>query len=80
MFYTYILKSKIQLKYYTGHTDNLERRLSEHNRGKNNYSSKFMPWQIVYKEKFETEIESIKREKYFKSAAGRRCLKKYVNK
>ena len=76
MFYTYILKSKIQVKYYTGYTDNLERRLNEHNQGRNIYSSRYIPWKIAYKEEFTTETEAIKREKYFKSAAGRRWLKK----
>jgi len=35
---------------------------------------------MVYYEKFDSEMEAVKREKYFKSAAGRRWLKKYVNK
>jgi len=80
MYYAYILKSIKQKKFYTGHTDNLDRRLNEHNQEKNIYSRRYVPWEIVYKEEFGTEIESIKREKYFKSAAGRKWLKKYVNK
>jgi putative endonuclease len=36
----------------------------------------YIPFKLVYFEKFETEKESIEREKYFKSAAGRRYLKK----
>jgi len=79
MFYTYMLKSLKYRKFYTGHTDNLERRLKEHNSGTTVYSQRHKPWKIVYYESFGSEEESIKREKYLKSAAGRRWLKKYVN-
>ncbi len=36
----------------------------------------YIPFELVYFEKFETDQEAIAREKYFKSAAGRRFLKK----
>ena len=38
----------------------------------------FMPWEIVYYETFETIHEAISREKYFKSSAGRKYLKKVI--
>ena len=79
MFFTYILMSVKFRKFYTGHTDNMEKRLREHNSGKSIYSRKYMPWQIVYHEKFNSEELAIKREKYFKSASGRRWLKKNIN-
>jgi putative endonuclease len=34
----------------------------------------YIPFEVVYFEEFETEKEAIAREKYFKSAAGRRFL------
>jgi putative endonuclease len=34
----------------------------------------YIPFEIVYSEIFITEEEAIKREKYFKSSAGRRFL------
>ncbi|MFC1594847.1 GIY-YIG nuclease family protein [Patescibacteria group bacterium] len=80
MFYTYILKSEKYNKFYTGYTDNLEKRLAKHNAGKSIYTRRYVPWEIVYYETFHHKLASIKREKYFKSAAGRKWLKKYVNK
>ena len=80
MFYTYVLKSQILPKYYTGYTDDLEKRLLDHNSGKSVYSSRYKPWVVVYYEEFDSKEQSIAREKYFKSAAGRRWLKKNVNK
>lgn len=73
---TYILISKIANKTYVGHTDNLNRRLLEHNKGKGVFSRRYATWKVLYKETFSTEVESIKREKYFKSAAGRRWMSK----
>ena len=35
----------------------------------------FIPFEIFYFEQFATKEEAIKREKYFKSAAGRKFLK-----
>jgi len=73
---SYILKSTVASKYYTGKTDNLESRLLEHNSRKHRYTARYSPWKIIYFEQFTTEPEAIIREKYFKSAAGGRWLKK----
>jgi putative endonuclease len=35
----------------------------------------YIPFVLVYFEEFQTREEAIKREKYFKSAAGRKFLK-----
>jgi putative endonuclease len=78
IFTTYILKSDLLNKTYVGHTDNLNRRLSEHNQGKSTFTKRYKPWVIIHKENFNNLEESIKREKYFKSAAGRRWIKKYL--
>jgi putative endonuclease len=80
MYYTYVLKSTNFVKYYTGYTNNLEKRLNDHNQGMSLYSKRYKPWNIIYFEEFSKEPEAIRREKYFKTAAGRRWLKKNVNK
>ncbi len=78
-YFVYILKSKIKDITYAGHTDNIERRLIEHNSGKSIFTKKFKPWDLIYKEEFITVEEAIKREKYFKTAAGRRLIKKILS-
>ncbi len=75
MYYTYILKSLKDNSLYKGFTNNLENRLLEHNSGKSQYPSTKTPWVIVYYETFTDKDSAIKREKYFKSAAGRRFIK-----
>ncbi len=74
MYYVYVLKSTQHRKSYVGYTDNTQRRLQEHNAGKSIFSRKYRPWKIIYIEKFITESEAIKREKYFKTHAGRKKL------
>jgi putative endonuclease len=76
VYITYILISKSKIKTYVGHTGDLKRRLDQHNRGSGIFSSRYRPWEVLYKEEFIKEIDSIKREKYLKSAAGRRWIKK----
>jgi putative endonuclease len=39
----------------------------------------YIPFILVYKEAFETRVEAIAREKYFKTAPGRRFLKKILD-
>jgi len=39
---------------------------------------KYLPFELVYAEEFESREASIRREKYFKSSAGRRFLKNKI--
>jgi putative endonuclease len=75
MFYTYVIRSINSNYYYKGHCENLEVRLGQHNSGATVSIRKYVPFEIAYFEQFATREEAIKRERYFKSAAGRRFLK-----
>ena len=66
MFYLYIIKSKIDEKLYVGSTDNLRRRLSEHNNGKVKSTKSRRPFELRYYEAFYKEIDARKREKSIK--------------
>lgn len=62
MNFTYILKCKDNT-FYTGWTNNLEKRLLAHNLGKGaKYTKSRRPVEIVYYESFETKEEAMKRE------------------
>ena len=64
---------------YRGYTNNLEKRFANHKAGKGaKYTRMHKPVKIVYHEEFETKIEAIKRERYFKSAEGRVWLKEKI--
>ncbi|MBK7291074.1 MAG: GIY-YIG nuclease family protein [Chitinophagaceae bacterium] len=78
MYFAYVLKSINHDYYYKGHCKELERRIQQHNSGMTESIRPYIPFKLVYYEKFETEIEAVAREKYFKSSAGRRYLKKIM--
>ena len=79
MFYAYVLKSINHDFYYKGHCENLNERLLQHNSGMTDSIRPYIPFRIVYSEQCNTREDAIKREKYFKSAAGRRFLKTKLN-
>jgi putative endonuclease len=75
MYFAYVLKSIQHEFYYKGHCHDLNKRLQQHNSGATESIRPYIPFKVVYFEKFETEKEAIERERYFKSSAGRRYLK-----
>jgi putative endonuclease len=75
MFFAYVIRSISTGYLYKGHCENLEERLTQHNSGMTESIRKYTPFELVYFEAFETREEAIVREKYFKSATGRRFLK-----
>ena len=78
MYFAYVLKSVAHDYYYKGHCSDLNKRLLQHNSGMTASLRPYIPFVIVYFEEFQTQAEAIAREKYFKSAAGRRFLKKVI--
>lgn len=62
MNYTYILKCN-DGTLYTGWTNNLKKRIEDHNRGKGaKYTKARLPVTLAYYETFETKAEAMKRE------------------
>ncbi len=75
-YFVYVLSSLKTNKSYVGSTDNLDRRLKEHNSGKTYFTKQHIPWKIMYTESFNSLFEARTREKYLKSASGRRLVLK----
>jgi predicted GIY-YIG superfamily endonuclease len=68
-FWVYVLENPAG-RFYVGHTDDLERRLEEHNaskRGRCTYSHKNGPWKRVWQEGHPDRAFSTAREKQIKS-------------
>jgi putative endonuclease len=74
MYSTYILFSPKIDKYYTGQTDDLVRRLEEHNRGKTPFLATGMPWILLYSKEFNSRHDAIKLEKFIKKRGAARFL------
>jgi putative endonuclease len=58
----YILQSESSGRFYVGSTDDLERRLSEAQRGHTRSTRGRGPWKVVHKEEFTTILEARRRE------------------
>ena len=58
-----------------GSTSNLKERVERHNSGKSNFTSKGIPWKLIYYEAFISKENALKEEKFLKSGKGRERLK-----
>ena len=75
MYYVYVLLSQKDSQFYTGFTKDLRRRVSEHNSGKVPSTRRRIPLDLVYYEASRNESDALHREKYLKTAYGKRYLK-----
>jgi len=76
MYYVYILQSLKTNKLYTGSTEDLRKRIIEHNTGQT-MSTKFgKPWKLVYYEAHLSKTLARKTEIFYKTGQGRRQIKK----
>ena len=67
LFHVYILRCS-DGSYYTGHTDNLEKRLSEHRMSKyDGYTSTRLPIELVFHQGFNSRYEAMAAEKKLKT-------------
>ena len=74
MFHVYILKLR-DGSLYTGHTNDLQRRLEEHHHGKGScYVKGRRPFTLIYTEAFETRPKAAKREAQIKKMSPERKI------
>ena len=59
MFSVYVLQSLKNGRLYTGSTNNLERRLLEHNNKQSKYTKLSAPFELVYKENIIQNLKLI---------------------
>jgi len=70
MHYVYILQSQRDKSYYTGTTENLKKRVAEHNAGSPRYSSSKCPYKIIWYCAFLMKDKALNFEKYLKKGSG----------
>jgi len=75
MFYTYVMRSKRDGKWYTGTTSDLRERFKQHNAGKVISTKGRGLFEIIYYEACLDKKDAYRREKYLKSGMGKRYLK-----
>lgn len=77
-YYTYVLKCEKTGVFYTGATNNLERRLQQHNGGEVYYTSNKLPLNLVYFEACLNKDDAYRRERYLKTGMGKRYIKNRI--
>ena len=75
MFYTYVLRSIKNNQLYTGYTVDLRKRFKEHNEGESTYTKGRGSYLLIYYEACVDKYDAQVREKYLKTAMGKRYLK-----
>ena len=75
MYYTYILKSDKNGRMYTGSTNDLRKRLKQHNDGKSTFTKRDKPYKLIYYEACMNENDARSRELQLKSGLSKRYLK-----
>ena len=78
MFTVYVLYSVKYDKIYIGFTSNLIERMRSHNELGKGYTKRFRPWVIAFTEELEEKKQALNREKFLKSAIGRKFIWEYI--
>lgn len=73
--YVYVLRSTKDGQFYVGLTRNLPARLQAHNSGQVTSTKRRVPLELVYWEGCLNASDAAQREKYLKSAWGKRYIK-----
>ncbi len=73
--YVYVLRSVLDRQFYVGLTRKLSGRIEAHNQGLVNSTKRRRPFELVYWEGCLNKSDAAKREKYLKTAWGKRYIK-----
>lgn len=78
-FIVYILENQKDKTWYIGFTTDLKNRLKKHNQSGSPYTSKQSgQWKLIYCELYLNKKDALGREKFLKSGAGHRFIKKQI--
>ena len=80
MFYVYALYNETAHKFYIGQTEDLERRIRQHNEHEfKGFTSRYKgEWKLIYHESTDTRSDALRREKQLKSGNGRVFIKSHI--
>jgi putative endonuclease len=75
MFFVYAIKSIRRNYIYVGLSNDVERRIFEHNKGYNKTTKPYRPFKKLFMKVFDTRAEARKFEKYLKSGCGKELMR-----
>ena len=77
-YYVYVLRSLKNNQLYTGCTNNLRKRLTQHNSGEASYTRSRGPYELLYYEASLHKDDAFARERYLKTGMGKRYIKNRI--
>jgi len=78
MYYTYVLKSQRDKKFYIGYSADLKNRFKQHQNGEVKSTKYRRPLELIFYEAFKNQQDALRRERYFKTEKGKSSLKQII--
>lgn len=79
MNFVYILQSEKNGRYYIGSTNDIDRRLLEHNSGKTKSLRHILPLKLVFKKEYKVLIDARRMELHLKKLKNRNILERIIS-
>ena len=76
--FVYILFSQKLNKYYIGSTNDIPRRLYEHNIGHSIFTKNGIPWELVFSQEYDTLLLARTEERRLKKCKSHKYLQAYI--
>ncbi len=77
-YFLYILHSNKIDRYYIGISQNPEIRLEYHNKGKKGWTTRGVPWHLMFKKQFNTKAEAVDWERWLKKQKDRSLIERIL--
>ena len=79
-YFTYVLESLKDGRYYIGQTQDLNKRLEKHNKGYSKYTKPYRPWKLIWYKVFELREDAFQLEQKLKAFKSRQKLIDFISK
>ena len=75
MYYTYVLQSQKDGRFYAGFSEDLRKRIDAHITGKVSVTKRRLPVRLIFYEAYLNKYDALRRERYFKTSRGKTTLR-----
>ena len=79
MYYTYIIQSEKNGRFYIGSCRDIDIRIGRHNAGATPSTKPSRPWKLVYSESYPTNSDALKREREIKAKKSRKYIQQLID-
>ena len=76
LFFTYIIESELNGRWYIGYSENVLNRIVQHNTGRNKSTKNKGPWKLIFERGFESRLEANRFELKLKSLKNKNYIRR----